>query len=164
LELSLLRKEVAELSLQLSESLAHPTELSEALEAVQKLSYANAAETMATWTPTSVGYSVLKTPLGSLTFSIKKVTKVKGGTRVVFVLGNTLDCSIDGVTLDVTYGETGTYGAPKEGAALSRKVKLNPLRAGAFNHTAVVLEGITPDKLDYVSVGNFEHTGIRLRP
>ena len=130
---------------------------------LDQFEYQQAAEYMVTFTPSSEGYQIIETAMGSLTVDLRGINPYANGVRINLRIGNPLSGSLDGVKFQVSYGEVDERGLPKRTENRTKEVSLEkPLRAGAFNDLRIVLENISPKNLGFVSVGNIQSSAIIL--
>jgi hypothetical protein len=114
--------------------------------------------------PDDEGYKVVSTDLGKLTVRIQKVQPYTNGSRVTLEVGNLTSADIRGLKATVRFGSLDAQGRPDDATARSRAVTFDgTMKAGSWTNLSVVLEGVPPDKLGFVLLGNIRHTGIQLR-
>lgn len=114
-------------------------------------------------TPGSEGYSIVQADLGRLTVMLQDIQPYANGTRITLRFGNLTSATINGAKATMEWGSVDTKGHPKNDTARSRDVSFSQsLRAGAWTHVQVVLEGVPPAELGFVRVKNVTHAGISL--
>lgn len=114
-------------------------------------------------TPGDEGYSVVRSDLGVLTIALENVEPYANGSRVTFSIGNPLSSAINGFSAKIEWGKVDERGLAVEETVRSKKVTLSqPLRAGSWNYSAFVLDGVPPEQLGFVRVSELHHTGIQL--
>jgi hypothetical protein len=162
-EVASLRREVDSLALSVANSELSFSELRDLKGRVDQYDYQQAAQYMVTFTPSSEGYSIIKTDVGNLTVDLRGISQYANGVRINLRIGNPLSGSLNGVKFQVSYGEVDERGLPKRSGTKTKEVSLEKsLRAGGFNDLRIVLENISPKKLGFVSVGNIQSSGITL--
>lgn len=101
---------------------------------------------------TEKNYSVVRTELGVLLFSVDNVAPYANGVKLTFKVGNPDNINYSGLKLKFAWGK----GAPGDPAwsGLERKELDLPvtLRGGAWNKVEAVLSPAKPDDVGYVTV------------
>ena len=162
-EVASLRREVDSLALSVANGELSLADIRDLKGRLDQFEYQQAAEYMVTFTPSSEGYQIIETAMGSLTVDLRGINPYANGVRINLRIGNPLSGSLDGVKFQVSYGEVDERGLPKRTENRTKEVSLEkPLIAGAFSDLRIVLENISPKNLGFVSVGNIQSSAIIL--
>ena len=114
-------------------------------------------------TPGSDGYSTVRFDLGVLTVGIKDIQPYANGSKLLLQIGNPLAVVVNGLQLDIDWGEViQGKGADNENAKHKTHQLLESLQPNSWNHASIILDGIPPNKLGFVRIKNVTHRGIRL--
>jgi hypothetical protein len=140
------------------------TRFSELSQQVNQAEFLRDWEGIAYLTPGSDGYSSIKTDLGTLTVSLKDIQPYANGSRVTLQFGNLTSATIDGLKAKLYWGSIEKDGKRKTTESKSREVTFTQsMVSGAWTNADVVLEGVPPTELGYVTVRDVGHRGVRLR-
>jgi hypothetical protein len=109
------------------------------------------------FTPSDSGYQRIDSGMFSFAVSVQDVTPFADGVRVKLNLGNVMYAGVSGITLHIQYGEAkpadSDASAAWWGSLKNKSVELpNTLAAGNWNPVSVVLPGIDPKHLGYMSI------------
>lgn len=118
-------------------------------------------EKIAELRPGADGFSTIRSEYGTLTVSLEDVQPYANGSRVLLRFGNPLSASLSGMTASVEFGNVDA-----EGNTVPSKTKdiapSDTLSGGSWNDVQVVLDGIPPDRLGYVTVRHLRFSTISL--
>ena len=118
---------------------------------------------MAFLTPGSSGYSVIRFKLGVLIVRFIDVKPFANGSKVTLEFGNTLAVSVTELKVTLDYGKVGDKGFPLSGEIKTKEMTfVETLNSGAWTKVTVVLDGVPPTDLGFVSVKNVSHSGVKL--
>jgi outer membrane murein-binding lipoprotein Lpp len=122
---------------------------------------ARQSESVAHLTPANDGYSVLRTELGVVTISLEETQSAGDGTKATLRFGNVSNATLDQVKATIEWGKQDEK--PAGPGVRSKTVNfMNSLQRGQWTNVDVVLEGIAPSELGFVTVKDFQHSGISL--
>lgn len=139
-------------------------EINELKQTIEVNSMVSNIDKIAYLTPGSDGYSLVKSDLGVLTVSIVNIVPYANGSKITLKFGNLSAATIDGLKATLEWGSVDKNGMPDNKNAKSREVSFNdPLIAGSWKNSNVVLEGVQPQALGFVRLKDIGHRGIRLR-
>lgn len=114
-------------------------------------------------TPGSTGYSTVRYDLGVMTVAIQDIQPYANGSKVQLRFGNPLAAAINGLKVNIDWGEVDEKGVANNNTARTKEYELvEMMRPNAWTNTTVVLENIPPNKLGFIRVKNVTHKGIRL--
>lgn len=106
-------------------------------------------------TPGSDGYQVIRHELGATTLSLKEVKEHAKGSVVVLEIGNLTSVHITGATISISYPDVDVERSSKYDVQQT-------FGAGKATKTRLILEGVNPSSLSYISVSDFQPKGIQL--
>jgi len=113
--------------------------------------------------PGDAGYSALRFDLGVITVKIADVKPYANGSKIVIKFGNLTSARINGLNAKLDWGKVDATGIPQNDSEKTREFIFNePLSAGAWTSSEVVLEGIPPTELGFVRLREVGHRGIGL--
>ena len=155
---------INKLSLELESTQKQVIDLEKIVEEIREKDLHESLETIAFLTPGSGKYSIIKFDLGVLTVSIVNVVPYANGTKLTLRFGNTLASTINGLKCKIEYGKVDDKGVVLNETAKSKEVTFKePLHPGRWTNVTVVLDGMPPAELGFVSVREVSHTGITLK-
>ena len=151
-------RELREEMTTLSSGIASVTDLAnEAYAALPK-------QRMVTLRPKSDRYETLTWDLGRMTLALIGVEKHARGTRITLQVGNPTYARLHRVKAKLAYGEVDRQGQPVgETLEVRRALLTSYVGPGTWSITRLVLDGVSADKLGYVSVGDVEVEGLSLQ-
>ncbi|WP_140637448.1 DUF3251 domain-containing protein [Methylibium rhizosphaerae] len=114
--------------------------------------------------PGDSGYSAIRYDLGVVTVKISDIKPYANGSKIWLQFGNLASARVDGLKATIEWGSVDDKGNAQNDRAKSREVAFSePLAAGAWTTTELVLEGIPPAELGFVRLRDVGHRGIGLR-
>lgn len=120
-------------------------------------------EDVAYLTPGAVGYSTIRTDLGSMVVSLEDIRPYANGTRITLRWGNLTSATVKGLKAKLEWGSVDENGVQTGESVKSRQVRFSQtLRSGVWTSVQVVLEGVPPTELGFVRVKDVTHTSISL--
>jgi len=113
--------------------------------------------------PRDSGYSTVRYGLGVFTVQLDDIQPYANGSKVALKMGNPLFSAVEGFKAKIEWGRITESGSPDNESAKAKDIIFNKtMRPGAWATVPLVLEGIPPTELGFVSVRDVTHTGIRL--
>ena len=112
----------------------------------------------------STGYGLVKSDLGKLTVSLINIVPFANGSKVTLQIGNLTSVTINGLKATMQWGSVDDKGSIKVDATKSRDISTNAsLLSGASNQIEIVLEGVPPSAIGFLSLERVIHRGISFR-
>jgi len=118
---------------------------------------------VATLIPGEDQYSRLACGIGIITVKILKVDQIASGSKITVEFINPLSVNMAGLLFTAKYGrnEEGTK-YPDQKSQLSKEISLaSELRASSATIASFLLDGVPPDKLDYINLSGATEKGVR---
>jgi hypothetical protein len=114
--------------------------------------------------PGDAGYATIKYDLGTLTVELSDIKPYANGSKVRLRFGNLLASNVNGLKTTLEWGHVDENGyAIKESIKSKEFSFLETLSAGSWTTISVILDGVPPSDLGFVTIKKVSHTGISLK-
>jgi Protein of unknown function (DUF3251) len=110
--------------------------------------------------PGDQGFKTLSYELGVLTLRLSNIEPYGNGTRVHLQIGNPSAATVDDVSAKVHWGSNDLDPSSMHAATLEFS---RQLQAASWTDISLVLEGVGPDKLQFVTLSGITYRRLLLR-
>ncbi len=137
------------------------SEVASLREEVETLKRDQAKKTLASLSPAAQGFTTVQFDLGVMPVKLVNVVEYAGGSKVTLGFLNPLSYQLGGLKGNIAYVPRGPSGEPDvQNMKTKEFTMVKPLLPAIWRETTVILPGVPPSQLLYITLGDISTPSI----